>query len=95
MNSAVYALAISGSDLYAGGQFTTAGGNAANDIAKWNGSAWSALGEGMNDYVICAGGLGLRPVCGGRFHHGGWQPGFQILPNGTGALGRPWAGAEG
>ena len=47
----VYALAVSGTDLYAGGCFTTAGGSAANYIAKWNGSAWSALGSGMNNCV--------------------------------------------
>ena len=43
-----YALAVSGTDLYAGGYFTTAGGVPANCIAKWNGSAWSALGSGMS-----------------------------------------------
>ena len=48
MNGMVRALAVSGSDLYAGGSFTTAGGSAANRIAKWNGSGWSALGSGMN-----------------------------------------------
>ena len=42
------ALAVSGSTLYAGGGFTTAGGSAANHIAQWNGSSWSALGSGMN-----------------------------------------------
>ena len=46
--TAVYALAVSGSTLYAGGGFTTAGGSAANYIAQWNGSSWSALGSGMN-----------------------------------------------
>lgn len=34
----------SGHDLYAFGDFTTAGGTSANYAAKWNGSAWSALG---------------------------------------------------
>jgi len=43
----VYALAASGTDVYVGGYFTTAGGNAATNIAKWNGSSWSALGSGM------------------------------------------------
>ena len=43
----VYALAVSGSTLYAGGDFTTAGGSAANNIAQWNGSSWSALGSGI------------------------------------------------
>ena len=48
MNGVVYALAVSGTDLYAGGYFTSAGGVAATNIASWNGSAWSALGSGMN-----------------------------------------------
>jgi hypothetical protein len=47
----VSALAVSGSTLYAGGEFTTAGGSAANNIAQWNGSSWSALGSGMNEHV--------------------------------------------
>jgi hypothetical protein len=37
--------------LYAGGTFTNASGVAANNIAKWNGSSWSAVGNGMNDAV--------------------------------------------
>jgi hypothetical protein len=47
MNSEVSALAVSGSTLYAGGGFTTAGGTAANCIAQWNGSSWSSLGPGI------------------------------------------------
>ena len=39
----VRALAVSGGNLYVGGWFTTAGDNRANYVAKWNGSAWSAL----------------------------------------------------
>jgi hypothetical protein len=46
----VLALAVAGSDLYAGGDFTTAGGVSANGIAKWNGTTWSALGSGMNEF---------------------------------------------
>ena len=34
--------------LYAGGDFTTPGGVAANRIAERDGSQWSALGEGLN-----------------------------------------------
>jgi len=41
--------------LYAGGGFTTAGGLAANRIAKWDGAAWSDLsgpsGNGVDDFV--------------------------------------------
>jgi cysteine-rich repeat protein len=47
--SRVLALAVSGSgDLYAGGYFTTAGGVSANNIARWDGTGWSALGSGLD-----------------------------------------------
>src|SRR5437762_664649 len=48
----VLALAASDSNVYAGGDFTKAGGSAASFIAKWDGSSWSALGLGMNDAVL-------------------------------------------
>jgi hypothetical protein len=47
----VWALAVSGTDLYAGGDFTNAGGMPANHIAKWDGSAWSPMGSGMGGEV--------------------------------------------
>ena len=47
------ALAFLGTDLYAGGNFTNAGGIATGRVAKWNGSAWSSLG-GINGTVIRA-----------------------------------------
>jgi len=40
-----------GANLYAGGFFDTAGGTTAANIAKWNGSSWSALGEGIDGEV--------------------------------------------
>jgi len=47
-DKSVHALATDASgNLFAGGGFTTAGGVAANRIAKWNGSAWSPLGSGI------------------------------------------------
>lgn len=48
-NGTVLSLAVSGSDLYATGDFSVAnlGANIqANRIARWNGSTWSALGSG-------------------------------------------------
>ena len=48
MNSSVFALTLMGTDVFAGGNFTTAGGLTVNYIAKWNGTSWSALGTGMN-----------------------------------------------
>ena len=51
-NSAVNAAVVDGSgNLYIGGYFTFAGTGAANYIAKWNGSTWSALGTGMDNTV--------------------------------------------
>src|ERR1039458_1494505 len=46
-STSVGALAVSGTNLYVGGFFDTAGGGMAYNIAKWDGSAWSALGWGM------------------------------------------------
>ena len=49
----VLAMACDGSgNLYVGGNFSAAGGNNANNIAKWNGESWSALGSGVNDDVL-------------------------------------------
>lgn len=47
MNGKVSALLVYGGELIAGGHFTSAGGIPSSGIAKWNGSAWSALGEGV------------------------------------------------
>ncbi len=50
-NTAVNTLVVYNGELYAGGNFTTAGGVSANYIAKWNGTTWSAVGNGMSDQV--------------------------------------------
>jgi hypothetical protein len=67
----VNALAMLGSDLYAGGWFTKTGGNAANYIAKWNGSSWSALGSGMNNTVYALAVSGCDLYAGGAFNMAG------------------------
>ena len=36
-----------GDELYAGGRFFNIDGNAANNIAKWNGTTWEPLGGGL------------------------------------------------
>jgi hypothetical protein len=38
-------------NIYIGGQFTIVGEGFATNVAKWNGSAWSALGSGVNNDV--------------------------------------------
>jgi len=69
MNSEVYALECDASgNLYAGGTFTNAGGIAANNIARWDGTNWTNLGSGMSSslYVI-----DLKSDCNGNVYAGG------------------------
>ena len=47
LNNTNYALATLGTNVYAGGLFTQAGGLPANQIAMWNGTTWSAVGGGV------------------------------------------------
>ena len=72
LSSFVYALAVSGSDLYVGGVFTNAAGIATADyVAKWDGSAWSALGDnGAGDGAITSTVLALA-VSGTDVYVGG------------------------
>jgi hypothetical protein len=53
----------------------SAGGVAANRIARWNGSAWSALGSGMNEgvevLVVHDDGSGPALYAGGNFTNAG------------------------
>jgi hypothetical protein len=52
VNSNVSALAVArNGDVYVGGDFTQAGGMAANNVAKWDGAAWSSLGNGAANGV--------------------------------------------
>ena len=46
-DKSVYAIKTSSSTIYAGGVFDHAGGQSTNNIAKWDGSNWSALGNGI------------------------------------------------
>jgi hypothetical protein len=56
VNGSVYAVAVAGNgDVYVGGIFSQAGGVLASNVAKWNGTAWSALGAGVansNPYLM-------------------------------------------
>ncbi len=51
VNAQVTEISSYGSDIYAGGYFSTAGGNSASHIAKWNGASWSPMGNGTNDII--------------------------------------------
>ncbi len=60
--------------LYVGGSFSQADGLAANNVAVWDGSSWSALGSGVNGGVYA---MAVNPsngwlyVAGGFTHAGG------------------------
>jgi hypothetical protein len=52
VNGNVTALTVDlSNNIYAGGSFTTAGQVNANNIARWNGTAWSVLDTGVNAIV--------------------------------------------
>ncbi len=61
------ALVVSGNDLYVGGNFISAGGTSASNIAKWNGSNWSALGSGVNSRVFALAREGTKIYAAGSF----------------------------
>ncbi len=53
-NLSVFSLMVSNTDLIAGGTFTTVNGISANNIARYDGSNWHAMGSGLS------GGIGSR-----------------------------------
>lgn len=75
LNSEVDAIAISGSDVYAGGAFLnlcwdsscTLTSTRVNYIAKWNGSKWSALDKGLSGHVKAIAVSGSDLYVAGRF----------------------------
>jgi len=65
----VYAFAFDKSgNLYAGGQFSAAGGANSPSLAKWNGSVWSALGLGVREDTLI---LGLACDSSGNLYASG------------------------
>jgi hypothetical protein len=99
-NGPVYAATVDGSgNLYIGGQFTSVGGVFATNIAKWNGSSWSALGSGVDNSVHALAISGNDVYVGGRFTMAGgsvasgiarWN-GSSWSPLDAGVNGQVWA----
>lgn len=60
-----------GAELYAGGEFNSAGGVWAHDIARWNGTNWSPLTSGVDQRVqaleVFDDGTGAKLYAGGSF----------------------------
>jgi Leucine-rich repeat (LRR) protein len=66
-----YSVEFSGNDLYIGGYCLNAGGVPANYIAKWDGSAWSALSTGTNARIYTIASIGTDIYAGGLFTSAG------------------------
>ncbi len=68
----------SGFALYAAGRFSRSGTLALNNIARWDGASWSAVGAGLNGTVNCLqvfdDGTGPALYAGGEFTASGGQP---------------------
>ncbi|MEZ5306704.1 MAG: hypothetical protein R2684_06100 [Pyrinomonadaceae bacterium] len=66
-NSSIRAIAAVGNKVYVGGSFGTIGGIAANNVAMWNGTNWTALGTGVNSTVSAIIVKGEDVYVGGAF----------------------------
>ena len=66
-------------DLLVGGLFDSVGGIAAEDVARWNGVAWSAIGSGLGAWSSGGSLVALAAGPGGRIVAGGW---FTTVPAG-------------
>ncbi len=71
--SSVSALSSDGDYLYAGGDFRAAGDVDAENIARWDGSAWSALGSGIDNAVYTIAADPNQVYAGGFFQNAGGQ----------------------
>lgn len=76
VNGSVFEVTSDGNGgVFAGGQFTTAGGQSASGIAHWNGTTWSALGSGVasftSPYVSAIEVNGSDVYVGGSFNNAG------------------------
>lgn len=67
-------LLVSGSDVYVAGFFASAGGVPANNIARWDGSSWHALGSGTDQSVDAIAQIGSDIYVGGGFATAGGIP---------------------
>jgi hypothetical protein len=73
-HASVEALAVFNGELYAGGSFATAGAVTATCLARWNGSAWSALGTAPDEGITNVFTPGLVPVQALLPHNDGSGP---------------------
>ncbi len=68
---AVYDMEIFNAELYAAGAFDTINGMAANKIAKWDGSSWTAIGSGITGVIYTMTVYDNKLFIGGSFNISG------------------------
>jgi trimeric autotransporter adhesin len=74
LNARVFSLVVSGTELYAGGQFTSTDTVNAYYVARWNGISWSGVGNGTNGVVRTLFISGTLLYTGGNFSIAGGNP---------------------
>src|SRR6185295_17667776 len=93
----VNALEVYNGELYAGGQFTTAGGAPASSIARWNGTAWQPVGFGVapgavsaftvfNGELIVGGSFSFPTMNVARWNGSSWNTGWAGVQTSVSAL---------
>src|SRR5439155_5010220 len=86
-HGSVSQLLVNGQDLYGAGRFFEAGGVAATNIAKWNGTNWSARGPDLR------GGVSGLAVNGTNLYAAGFFQ-FPDQTNATGLVVASWNGVS-
>ena len=74
LQDAVRALVVTNGVVYAGGNFTNSGSLVISNLARWNGTAWAAVGGGVNDWVYALTLNGADLYAGGVFSKAGPTP---------------------
>ena len=81
-NGEVFAIAVAGGKVYAGGTFTNAGNSGADNLAVWNGSSWEAFCTGSGQKIGNVKALqvvGTKLYVGGDFQDGAGIPSADYL----------------
>ena len=82
--------------LFAGGSFTSAGGNPkAAHLAKWNGSAWSAVGPTLNGDVHAIAYKAGKVFVGGVFTNAGGDQNLDFVARWNGVKWGPVCNSQG
>ncbi len=76
--TSVEALAAFGSDLFAGGPFTTAGGDSSRGFARWDGSTWHDLAGTITGRVYSLLPLQDQVIAAGSFWRLGTTPALHV-----------------